>query len=121
MISLTSTVLKELRQRARLTQAELAERLGMDQSHVSRLERGKREANLGLLVTWAEACGYRFTVVGPEHDEVLRQATSLGADDLGLLLDLLVRLPHLGEDQRKTLRILIDGWKVQPSSEQSGS
>ncbi len=52
-----SSVIRKTRQRAGLTQAELAERAGTTQSAISRLERGHVRPSLDTLDRLAKACG----------------------------------------------------------------
>ncbi|HGM6329444.1 TPA: helix-turn-helix domain-containing protein [Stenotrophomonas maltophilia] len=63
-------VLKAARKRARVTQIELAERLGNTQTFVSKCERGERRIDAVELVEFAEAMG-----VDPQEllDEYLTQ------------------------------------------------
>ncbi|HDS1136303.1 XRE family transcriptional regulator [Stenotrophomonas maltophilia] len=63
-------VLKAARKRARVTQSELAERLGNTQTFVSKCERGERRIDAVELVEFAEAMG-----VDPQEllDEYLTQ------------------------------------------------
>ena len=49
--------IREARKRAGLTQAALAERIGLDQSGVSRIERGERPVTVDVLVAIARALG----------------------------------------------------------------
>ncbi|VVD31052.1 helix-turn-helix transcriptional regulator [Paraburkholderia dioscoreae] len=46
-----------LRLKAGLTQAELAQKLGADQSHLSKIERGERYVDTLLFLDWCRACG----------------------------------------------------------------
>jgi transcriptional regulator with XRE-family HTH domain len=57
--------LQRMRANASLTQRELAERAGMSQPEVSRLERagGARAPELTTLVRFAEVCGYELKLV----------------------------------------------------------
>lgn len=48
--------MKELRKRAGLTQVQLAERLSLDQSYVSKIERGERYVDVLLYIDWCKAC-----------------------------------------------------------------
>ena len=49
--------LKVLRKGAKLSQAVLADRLGEDQSYVSKIERGERYVDLLFYMDWCRACG----------------------------------------------------------------
>jgi transcriptional regulator with XRE-family HTH domain len=49
--------LKQLRKRANLSQKELAERLGEDQSYISKIERGERYVDVLFYMDWSRACG----------------------------------------------------------------
>jgi len=49
--------LKSLRQAAELSQTELADRIGEDQSYVSKIERGERYVDLLFYMDWCRACG----------------------------------------------------------------
>lgn len=48
---------QELRESAGLSQAELAEKVGMDQGRVSRSESGSRRVDIVELILWCAACG----------------------------------------------------------------
>ncbi len=50
------------RVRAKLTQAQLAERMGTTQSAVARLEGGKSSPGVRMLRRWAEMTGSRLVV-----------------------------------------------------------
>lgn len=52
-----AATLREARTTAGLTQAEVAERLGMSTAHISDIERGNRKASPALVAQWVEACG----------------------------------------------------------------
>ena len=49
--------LRAAREQVGLTQQELADRLGVQQSNVAAVETGKRVIGLPLLRRWASACG----------------------------------------------------------------
>jgi transcriptional regulator with XRE-family HTH domain len=49
--------LKELRERAFLTQADLAEKSGVAEATINRLELGKREARISTIRRLAQALG----------------------------------------------------------------
>lgn len=49
--------LKDLRKAAGFTQAELAERMSVGQSYLSKIERGERYIDVLLYLYWCRACG----------------------------------------------------------------
>ncbi|MDR2187517.1 MAG: helix-turn-helix domain-containing protein [Azonexus sp.] len=51
--------LAALRKQAALSQVQLAERLGLGQSFISKIERGDAYIELTLFVDWCLACGVR--------------------------------------------------------------
>ena len=52
--------LARARRRARLSQRELADRLGLSQAAISRVESGERLPRLETLSEWARATGHRL-------------------------------------------------------------
>ena len=65
-----SSIMKELRLRAGLTQAELADKLGQNIHYISNREGAKatrpRRWDLAELEDWADACGFSLDVVAHE-------------------------------------------------------
>ena len=57
-----ATTLKEERLKARLTQQELAERIGTKKTYISRLENGKADVQLNTLFRIFEGLGRRVTL-----------------------------------------------------------
>lgn len=57
-----ATTLKEERLKARLTQQELAERIGTKKNYISRLENGKADVQLNTLFRIFEGLGRRVTL-----------------------------------------------------------
>lgn len=51
------SVLKDVRKAAGLTQVQLAERLHMEQSNLSKIERGERYLDTLLFIDYCRACG----------------------------------------------------------------
>ncbi len=51
------SVLKSVRKEAGLTQVQLAERLHMEQSNLSKIERGERYLDTLLFIDFCRACG----------------------------------------------------------------
>lgn len=52
-------MLVQVRAAAGLTQAQLAQRLEVGQSYVSKIERGEAYVDVMLFVDWCRACGTR--------------------------------------------------------------
>ena len=53
--------LKDLRKAAGLTQVKMAERLGMEQSYISKIERGDRYVDVLFYLDWCKACNIKAT------------------------------------------------------------
>lgn len=75
--------LKEIRTRAGMTQTELAERAGVTQSTVSKIEVGRGDGDADTLARIAEALGVRpadlVSEDGPPEDETHHAAPSMAA------------------------------------------
>jgi transcriptional regulator with XRE-family HTH domain len=90
-----SKTLRELRQRAGLTQVMLAERLEVAQATISHVERGGTTTT-DVLARWVEVCGGTLTVE-VHDDSVEALAGGLDADDRAYLrqvAEALPRIPH---------------------------
>ena len=57
-------MIREARQRAKLTQAELAERAGLTQPDICNYEKGRKTPNAAPLIAIVGAIGCRFTFDG---------------------------------------------------------
>lgn len=67
------SVLKDVRTKAGFTQVQLAERLQMEQSNLSKIERGERYIDTLLFIDYCKACG----VVPAEVITKVDEATGL--------------------------------------------
>ncbi len=67
-INWISKKIHDLRQESKLSQIELAERSGLPQSHISRLENGKHSPSRYTLEKLAEALGVDISVFDPTVD-----------------------------------------------------
>lgn len=56
----------------KLTQAELAERIGTDPSQISRIKNGIMEPRIGLMIRIAEAIGMKMVFIPKEQFEKMR-------------------------------------------------
>ncbi|MBC8948655.1 MULTISPECIES: helix-turn-helix domain-containing protein [Xenorhabdus] len=52
--------LLSMRTEAKLTQQQVADRMGTKESNISRLEKGKSNPTLNTLVNYAKACGFQL-------------------------------------------------------------
>lgn len=73
------THLKDVRQQAKLSQIELAARLGMQQSDISKCERGVRRLDVIELRSWLEALGLSFAIFAAELDARLTDVAKRNA------------------------------------------
>ena len=81
-------LVSEARKRARLTQAELAERAGTTQSAIARLESGRTSPSLEQVERLMRLCGFQLIVeLAPYDDSDIVQAEALLKADIGDRLD----------------------------------
>jgi transcriptional regulator with XRE-family HTH domain len=78
----TTSLLREARERAGLTQQQLAERSGVAQSTISAYESGKREPGVNALRTLLLAAGFDLTL--RERNPTPEEAGRILFDVLGL-------------------------------------
>ena len=81
----TGTVIKQLRETVRLTQAELAERIGVSSKTVSKWETGKGLPDITLLQPLAQALGISQRMVAACEAEERRPSAEL-AKRIGAVL-----------------------------------
>jgi transcriptional regulator with XRE-family HTH domain len=65
-------LLSSLRERRGLSQEALAVQLRRDQSYISRIEAGDRQASLTFLLEWADALNVAFEELASQVEEVWR-------------------------------------------------
>jgi len=61
----TSQILVEARKKVKMTQSELAERVGTNKSYISKIENGLIEPGVGLFLRIINALGLKFDIVKP--------------------------------------------------------
>ncbi|MDE7374647.1 MAG: helix-turn-helix domain-containing protein [Odoribacter sp.] len=61
----TSQILLEARKEAKITQSELAKRVGTNKSYISKIENGLIEPGVGLFLRIIQALGLKFDIVKP--------------------------------------------------------
>jgi DNA-binding XRE family transcriptional regulator len=63
----TGRILLDARKKARLTQEELAKRIGVDKSYVSRIEKGITTPSVATFYRIIDALGLRIDIVKPVY------------------------------------------------------
>ncbi len=105
--------LRALRLQAGLTQSDLAGKLGIERSYLSRLERGVREVDMSVARRWARLCHSSLELVREEQGELLRGMDQLPEHE-ATALRMLVRDWHLiPEPLREDLVRRIEDWAAQ--------
>ncbi len=61
----TSQIIAEARKEARMTQSELAEKVGINKSYISKIEHGLIEPGVGLFLRIINALGLKFDIIKP--------------------------------------------------------
>lgn len=95
--------LRSLRKRAGLTQTQLAERLGADQTTISLFELGKRDPPADTLEEWVRICGGRIEIHHPGHLSLSEVPSDALSEVLSLVRSYLRAPAHL----RKGVQILL--------------
>lgn len=75
--------LKEIREEAKLTQIEMAEKLNMSQSHVSKYEKGRKIIDLETFVRWTQIT----------NSEVQAAAILFGTDVFNTIIQTIPLIP----------------------------
>lgn len=61
----TAQILLDARKEAKMTQSELAKRVGTNKSYISKIENGLIEPGVGLFLRIIDALGLKFEIVKP--------------------------------------------------------
>lgn len=78
MGTLGNDLVREVRKRAELTQADLVVRAGTSRSAISRLESGRPDVSLNDVIRLVRLCGLDLEVaIVPHHDSDIAQARRL--------------------------------------------
>lgn len=96
--------LKNLREKARLTQKELAERMGVSPSHVSQYERNLRNPSTNQLKKFADALGVSFNVLlASKFDSMAEASSEIQKDVVNRfsINDFSEKLMHIGYSLRE--------------------
>lgn len=101
------SLLRRMRERAGMTQREIAAEIGVSYSVVSKWETGAREPTQDKIDRWAEATGHTIELLvwdsGDDGPAVERMMASLQDDEADLLRELAATIPHLTERERLIL------------------
>lgn len=109
-----------MRHRAGLTQAKLAEKSGLDRTHISKVERGHDVGSVDFYRRFFAACGYALAPIEMSETVTIVFRSDLSADRAAVLEDLGVLLPHLPQDTFEDLRLLVAGWKARYAADLGG-
>lgn len=107
---------EHLRQSGGLTQEQLADRIGVVRSAISKIEHATRELSFAEAVRWAEACGASLAIVNAQVDDVLHHLSALTGPRLTLAMRIVMLLPRLEDPHVVTLEVLVSGWEKLDSS-----
>ena len=107
------TDLKSLRVEAGLNQVDLAEKLGITQGALSRIERGAATTT-EVIERWVQICGGSIRIDGrtglaPELAKLLNLARGLNDDDLRVLVQVARGLPALNPTFKGGLAVMVAG------------
>ncbi len=104
--------LRRLRQDAGLTQIDLADRLNISQSYISKIERGFTRIPADEAIEWASACGFHGMLLFLNGDtaaeDVVRRLESASPDVLDLFMKLSDALPHMPPDTERMVVQMLD-------------
>lgn len=104
--------LREVRQKAGLSQPRLAALLGVTHSTISRIETGRRSTGIDLVTRWYAACGLVLESVdvhGPQHARTIAVAVSeLSEDEVNAVAAIIDAWPSLSERVKGRILELVD-------------
>lgn len=103
--------LRAVRKQAGLSQAELAQRLDVTSTAISRWEVGARSIDLIVAERWFAACGAQLTLGGDVAPIV---SAGLDEQQLMIVMRILRVLPRLHPMHREDLIALLDRWERGP-------
>jgi len=89
MDSLFSTLTKA-RKALKLSQADLSQKLGIQQGHISRVEQGKVDIRLSNLQEWARILGLEVILIPKQLQPMIHQMLTGQEDDAPSLPELLL-------------------------------
>jgi len=105
-----------LRESAGFTQAELADRIGITRTAISKIEHGHRRLELPVLVAWVDACGGSLSLANPLGglvETAVGSVRQLSPTDADIIRRVSAILPGLSSDDQATLEALITHWTVK--------
>lgn len=103
--------LRRMREDAGLTQAELADRLNVIQTWVSKRERGVHRVTPDDVAEWAEACGYRGATVFVTNEvpeDLVALLETASPEELNAVMRLLRAFPHMSSETRDTVVAMLE-------------
>ena len=110
---------REMREQAGLLQEELALRLHLTKGTISKIENGRQGITVEQATRWAEACGHVLTVMGPEHEALIRELAKLSMNEASLVRWVARLVPSLHPLRKADLENLLEGWSRVDGSDNS--
>lgn len=105
-----------MRVKAGLRQSDLANALGVQVSRISRIESGMQGISLDQAEAWAKACGRVVTILGPEHDALLREIAVLDSRNIAIARAVCRVLPTLHDIRKLDLENTVESWRQSSGS-----
>lgn len=103
--------LRALRVEKRVTQEQMAALLGIDRTHISKVERGQASFSIEVLERYLDILGYRLVIEkgrGPDAAEMLNQ---LDQRERLVAEQLVATLPHVPPAVLSTLEGMVEHWR----------
>lgn len=108
MPTMIAKSLEDLRRRKGLSQTALASRLNISTAQVSRIESGKRDPSVIIMIQWIEVCEGSLSILPPDETKWPEGLTSAQAYVLRQVVQL---APRLTADMWATLGALVETWE----------
>lgn len=108
-----------LRLSAGLTQGELADKIALARTAISKIEHGGRDLTFDESSRWANACGASVALIDAQRDVGLAYLGSLSGRRLDLALRVIALLRRLEDPHLVTLELIVEGWEKLDSSQNS--
>lgn len=100
--------LRELRKRAGFTLKDLEPLLDRSYTQLSRIERGRSDPPLQLVIKWCQVCGADLAILDDRSARVSRTVAALDSSEQAMIMALAVVLPDVPQAQRYLVAAMIE-------------